>query len=119
MLECLPSAYLSDFPSASRSIFSSYEPSDKPSLALSNAPSVGNVVEGCVIGGGKNNVCLASNPVVGVGGNNTILEAEVDGRQLQVDDLGTHTITAGSMNKIQCPGPSSTITGGSFNSITN
>ena len=64
MLECLPSAYLSDFPSASRSIFSSYEPSDKPSLALSNAPSVGNVVEGCVIGGEKNKVCLASNFVV-------------------------------------------------------
>ena len=56
MLECLPSAYLSDFPSASPSIFSSYEPSDKPSLALSNALSVGNVVEGCVIGGGKNNL---------------------------------------------------------------
>ena len=119
MLECLPSVYLSDFPCASPSIFLSYKPSDKPSPAPSNAPSVGNIVEGCVIGGGKNNVCLASNPVVGVGGNNTILEAEVDGRQLQVDNLGTHTITAGSMNKIQCPGPSSTITGGSFNSITN
>ena len=50
-LECLPSAYLSDFPSASPRIFSSYEPSDKPSPALSNAPSVGNVVEGSVIGG--------------------------------------------------------------------
>ena len=81
MLECLPSAYLSDFPSASPSICSSYEPSDKPSLALSNALSVGNVVEGCVFGGGKNNVCLASNSVGG-GGNNTILEAEVDRRQL-------------------------------------
>ena len=64
-------------------------------------------------------MCLASNSIVGGGGNNTILEAKVDGRQLQVDNLGTHTITAGSMNKIQCPGPSSTITGGSFNSITN
>ena len=93
MLECLPSAYLSDFPSASPSICSSYKPSDKPSPAPSNAPSVGNVVEGCVIGGGKNNVCLASNSIVGGGGNNTILEAKVDGRQLQVDNLGTHTIT--------------------------
>ena len=65
MLECLPSAYLSD------------KPSDKPSPAPSNAPSVGNVVEGCVIGGGNNNVCLASNPVVGVGGNNTILEEKL------------------------------------------
>ena len=53
------------------------------------------------------------------GRKNTILEAEVDRRQLQVDNVGTHTITGGSMNKIQCPGPSSTITGGSFNSITN
>ena len=52
--------------------------------------------------------------------NNTILEAEVDRRQLQVDNiLGAHTITGGSMNKIKCPGPSLTIAGGSFNSITN
>ena len=39
---------------------------------------------------------------------------------IQVNDiLATHNITGGSMNKIQCPGPSSTITVGSFNSITN
>ena len=61
MLECLESAYLSDFPSVSPSICSSYKPSDKPSLALSNTLSVGNVVEGCVIAGEKNKVCLASN----------------------------------------------------------
>ena len=76
-------------------------------------------MEGCVHGGGMNDVCVAHNSVVSGGGNNTILEAEVDGGQLQVDNLGIHTITGGSMNKIQCPGPSSTITGGSFNSITN
>ena len=118
-LECLPSAYLSDFPSASPRIFSSYEPSDKPSPAPSNAPSAGIVVEGCVLGGGTNDVCLAHNSVGRGGGNNTILEAEVDGGQLQVDNLGIYTITGGSMNTIQCPGPSSTITGGSFNSIIN
>ena len=39
---------------------------------------------------------------------------------IQVDNiLGTHTVTGGSMNKIQCLRFSSTITGGSYNSITN
>ena len=74
----LPSVYLSDFPCASPSIFSSYEPSDKPSPAPSNVPSAGTVVKGSVIGGGDNNVCVAGNSVVIGGGNNTILEAEVD-----------------------------------------
>ena len=68
MLECLRSAYLSDFPSASSSIFSSYKPSNKPSLTPSNAPSVGTFVRGLVIG-------------------------------LQVDNLGKHTITGGSMKR--------------------
>ena len=64
-------------------------------------------------------MCLAGNSVVNGGGNNTILEAELDAGQLQNLTLGTHKITGGSTNKIQCPGPSSTIIGGSFNSITN
>ena len=64
-------------------------------------------------------MCLAGNSVVNGGGNNTILEAELDAGQLQNLTLGTHKITGGSTNKIQCPGPSSTIIGGSFNSVTN
>ena len=64
MLECLPSAYLSDFFIASPSIFSSYKPCDKPSHVPSSVPSAGNVGEGSVIGGGKNTVCLAGNSVV-------------------------------------------------------
>ena len=48
-------------------------------------------MEGCVHGGGTNDVCLAHNSVVSGGGNNTILEAEVDGGQLQVGKQSDQT----------------------------
>ena len=86
---------------------------------MSKSPSVGNVVEGSVISGGDNNVCLAENAAVSGGWNNKILEAVVNRRKLQDSNVGAHTITGDSTNKIQCPGPGSTITGGSFHSITN
>ena len=90
---------------------------------MSKSPSVGNVVEGSVISGGDNNVCLAENSAVSGGGTNIILGFSRVGskrrRKLQDSNSGAHTITGGSTNKIQCPGPGSTITGGSFNSITN
>jgi hypothetical protein len=66
-------------------------------------------------------VCLAGNSIVSGGWKNIILLAEVARRQLQDSNVGAHTITGGSTNKIQCPGPGSTLTikGGSYNSITN
>ena len=116
-----PSTSPSDFPSAFPSSTPTSYPSAAPteSFVPSSAPSVQTVVETSDVGGGDNNVCLAEYSIVSGGGNNTILEPVTDRRQLQGDNLGAHTITGGSMNKIQCIGPGSTITGGSFNSITN
>lgn len=116
-----PSTSPSDFPSAFPSSTPTSYPSAAPteSFVPSSAPSVQTVVETSDVGGGDNNVCMAEYSIVSGGGNNTILESVADRRQLQGDNLGAHTITGGSMNKIQCIGPGSTITGGSFNSITN